>query len=101
MAPITDSMVNNLKDQVHDLERRVRDLESSREPGSKKPSASEAMRMILIGPPGAGKQYGPPARRLLLTRNRKGHASSEDQREVLRMPSGTKASYILTDRALI
>jgi chaperonin cofactor prefoldin len=48
---MSDEKINNLKQQIKDLENRVRELESK--DGSKK-SAAEAMRMILIGPPGAG-----------------------------------------------
>ncbi|EXJ61118.1 adenylate kinase 1 [Cladophialophora yegresii CBS 114405] len=54
MAPITDQHVDDLKDLVHKLEARVRSLERRLE-GEKKPSITESMRMILIGPPGAGK----------------------------------------------
>jgi adenylate kinase len=57
MAPITDSQVDNLKDLVHKLEARVYSLERRLEGGGdKKSSLTEQMRMILIGPPGAGKQ---------------------------------------------
>jgi len=56
MAPITDDKVSDLKDLVHKLETRVHELERRLEGGgSSKPSTSDAMRMILIGPPGAGK----------------------------------------------
>jgi len=56
MAPITDDKVSDLKDLVHKLEARVHELERRLEGGgSSKPSTSDAMRMILIGPPGAGK----------------------------------------------
>lgn len=55
MAPITDRHVEDLKDLVHKLEARVYTLERRLEGGEKKPSLSESMRMILIGPPGAGK----------------------------------------------
>lgn len=54
MAPITDEKVGDLKDLVHKLEARVHDLERRLEGGGKKPSISDSMRMILIGPPGAG-----------------------------------------------
>jgi len=56
MAPITDTTVSDLKDLVHKLEARVHQLESRLgEGGKKSQSPSEAMRLILIGPPGAGK----------------------------------------------
>ena len=57
MAPITDQQVDSLKDLVHKLEARVGSLERRLEGGGgdKKPSVSDSMRMILIGPPGAGE----------------------------------------------
>ncbi|EXJ93317.1 adenylate kinase 1 [Capronia coronata CBS 617.96] len=55
MAPITDSHIDDLKELVHKLEGRVHDLERRLESGGKKPTPVESMRMILIGPPGAGK----------------------------------------------
>jgi len=56
MAPITDEAVGDLKDLVHKLEARVRQLEDRLGEGGKGPKApTESMRMILIGPPGAGK----------------------------------------------
>lgn len=55
MAPITETTVSDLKDLVHKLEARVHHLESRYESGGQKAqSATESMRMILIGPPGAG-----------------------------------------------
>lgn len=55
MAPIDEGTVDGLKDMVQKLERRVRNLEDKLE-GREKTSQSVAdqMRMILIGPPGAG-----------------------------------------------
>jgi adenylate kinase len=56
MAPITDSTVSDLKDLVHKLEARVHQLEERLGDSGKKPkTVSESMRMILIGPPGAGE----------------------------------------------
>lgn len=61
MAPITDDTVQALRDTVHRLEARVRELESrlgGGDDGSKKTSASgQSIRMILMGPPGAGKLF--------------------------------------------
>jgi len=57
MAPITEEAVSSLKDMVGKLEARVQDLESRLTNGSNKPkSISEQMRIILMGPPGAGKR---------------------------------------------
>lgn len=61
MAPITDDTVEALRDTIHMLESRVQQLEaklghsdgSAPAGSSKKPLQS--VRMILMGPPGAGK----------------------------------------------
>ncbi len=55
MAPIVESTVDSLKDTIHKLEKRVWELENKLE--GRAPSStnvSDQMRMILIGPPGAG-----------------------------------------------
>lgn len=49
---MSDEKIDNLRQQIKDLENRVKELEA-KDPSKK--STSEAMRMILIGPPGAGK----------------------------------------------
>jgi hypothetical protein len=55
MAPITDDAVNELKKLVSKLESRISELEG-RLDGGKKGSAEDAkgIRLILMGPPGAG-----------------------------------------------
>ncbi|KAL8686454.1 MAG: hypothetical protein Q9218_007095 [Villophora microphyllina] len=60
MAPIKDETVDSLRDLVHKLESRVQQLEAkldSSGSGSAQParSNSPSIRMILMGPPGAGK----------------------------------------------
>lgn len=56
MAPITEEAVSGLKDIIGKLETRVQDLEERLVNGSGKPkSIAEQMRIILMGPPGAGK----------------------------------------------
>ncbi|KAL4786698.1 adenylate kinase-domain-containing protein [Aspergillus varians] len=56
MAPITDDVVTGLKSTIGKLEARIEDLESRLTGGEPKPkSVSEQMRLILMGPPGAGK----------------------------------------------
>lgn len=56
MAPITEEAVSGLKDIIGKLETRVQDLEDRLVNGSDKPkSITEQMRIILMGPPGAGK----------------------------------------------
>jgi len=54
MAPITDDKVEELRTQYHALEERIRRLEQRLETGESKPTIAESMRLILIGPPGAG-----------------------------------------------
>ncbi|KAJ5911063.1 adenylate kinase [Penicillium subrubescens] len=54
MAPITDDVVSGLKDTIGKLEARVIELEG-RLTGSKPKSVTEQIRVILMGPPGAGK----------------------------------------------
>ncbi|KAI4208940.1 MAG: hypothetical protein LQ351_008076 [Letrouitia transgressa] len=60
MAPIKDETVDSLRDLVHKLQSRVEQLEA-RLDGSAGSSAQQAknnrpsVRMILMGPPGAGK----------------------------------------------
>jgi len=57
MAPITDQDVAELKSLVAKLERRVAELESTTGGSSSAPkSTTERMRMVLMGPPGAGKR---------------------------------------------
>ncbi|KAL1985555.1 hypothetical protein VTN96DRAFT_7775 [Rasamsonia emersonii] len=58
MAPITQETVDGLKDVISKLESRVAQLEERLANGgsdSKPKSLSEQMRLVLMGPPGAGK----------------------------------------------
>ena len=56
MAPIGDDTVQALQDMVNKLESRVKQLEDSlnHAQGGTKHTAEEGVRMILMGPPGAG-----------------------------------------------
>ncbi|GKZ22725.1 adenylate kinase [Aspergillus brasiliensis] len=55
MAPITDEVVNGLKDTIGKLEARVEELEGRLSNQVKPKSVTEQIRIILMGPPGAGK----------------------------------------------
>jgi adenylate kinase len=56
MAPITDTVVDDLKNTVSRLEQRIVELENRLSGhGGSAPSAQESVRMILMGPPGAGE----------------------------------------------
>jgi adenylate kinase len=58
MAPVKDQVVDDLKNLVHRLQARVEDLEAKLSgEGSSSSSAESGVRMILMGPPGAGMQY--------------------------------------------
>lgn len=62
MAPIREDTVTDLKDLVAKLETRVRQLEDRLAgDGIKSRTPTVSMRMILMGPPGAGK-HGEPGR---------------------------------------
>ncbi|KAJ5145667.1 adenylate kinase [Penicillium bovifimosum] len=55
MAPITEDAVSGLKNTIDQLQAKVAELESRLANGGKPKSAAEQMRIILMGPPGAGK----------------------------------------------
>ena len=56
MAPTTDTVVDDLKRTVHKLEQRIAELESRLSGhGGSSSAAQESVRMILMGPPGAGE----------------------------------------------
>lgn len=55
MAPVTDSVVDDLKSLVSRLEHRITELENKLTGhASSAPTSQESIRMILMGPPGAG-----------------------------------------------
>lgn len=56
MAPIGDDTVQALQDLVKKLESRVQQLEDKlhHASGGPAPSATDSVRMVLMGPPGAG-----------------------------------------------
>ena len=83
MAPITDDIVAELQNTIKKLESKVKALESRLGGGNASPSST--MRMVLMGPPGAGKSdlsHHPGrvslAYMLLQARERKRHGSKTD-----------------------
>ena len=90
--------VKRLSASVEKLESRIRSMEERAFGGASK--QSEEIRMILIGPPGAGAFYSnslPVEEEAFAIRTvwligaslrRQGHASSQDQGKVLVLPSG-------------
>ena len=55
MAPLADSAVSDLQSTVSRLEKRIAELESRLQgQASIGDQSQESVRMILIGPPGAG-----------------------------------------------
>ena len=58
MAPITDNTVETLRDTIRKLETRVHQLEAKMggSDGSQSRGSLASVRMILMGPPGAGKK---------------------------------------------
>ncbi|KAG9385001.1 adenylate kinase [Pyrenophora tritici-repentis] len=55
MAPMADSSVDDLKNDVKRLEQRIAELESRLAGHGGVAAATESVRMILMGPPGAGE----------------------------------------------
>lgn len=99
MAPITDDTVEALRDTIHKLESRVQQLEAKLEHSnesapagsSKKPFHS--VRMILMGPPGAGACPRPQisARAGAYVWYRQGNTGTEDPGKILCLPFGTRS----------
>ena len=103
MAPTDSSLVDQLKATVDKLESRIMQLESrlAGNSSSSNSASGDGMRMILIGPPGAGTSTFPPRivqlapshwkNLAILTRvllvDRQGHPGPEDQGEVQLLPS--------------
>ena len=62
MAPVTDQVADELKALVRKLEDRVHELETRlggsglQSSSGSTANASQAMRMIIMGPPGAGER---------------------------------------------
>ena len=54
MAPITEEAISGLKNTINQLEAKVSELEDRLVHGGKPKSVAEQMRIILMGPPGAG-----------------------------------------------
>lgn len=71
MAPITDETVEALRDTIHKLESRVQQLEAKlghsdgSSPAGSSTKSHQSVRMILMGPPGAGTTPTAPEALLL------------------------------------
>ena len=96
-----DETVEALRDTIHQLESRVQQLEaklgstggnvSSR--GSR--SNSDSLRMILMGPPGAGKDVRESLLGLLADCiARQGYAGTKNKGKILRLPLGKLSGFI-------
>jgi adenylate kinase len=81
MAPITEEVISGLKDTINKLEAKVSDLEDRLSNGGKPKSVSEQMRIILMGPPGAGTPSNSRNRKimqwLLTVSARQGYSSPQ------------------------
>lgn len=90
MAPIVESVVDDLKAQIQRLEGRIAELEGKSSPNTVSADSEKGVRMILIGPPGAGELLVLDMARtgFLTWMRRQGNPGSQDQGEVLRLPSG-------------
>ena len=93
MPPIKDETVDALRDLVYKLEARVQDLEARLHPGDGRPKAGGTdMRMILMGPPGAGMSMAVAYHSCWPGRadnwHRQRDTGSQDQGEVLYLSSG-------------
>ena len=55
MAPIDQQTVDDLKNMVKRLEMRVQELEGRIASGGTGANPLSSMRMVLMGPPGAGE----------------------------------------------
>lgn len=84
MAPITEDALSGLKNTIHQLEAKVSELENRLANGGKPKSVAEQMRIILMGPPGAGmrlnyngKKKRKKTRWILTVSTRQGYSSPE------------------------
>lgn len=59
MAPTVEQIVDDIKSSIQRLETRMSDLEAKVEGKPTGASPASAMRMILMGPPGAGTSSSP------------------------------------------
>lgn len=78
MAPITQDIVDGLKDQIGRLESKVADLEG-RLGGQKPQTLAEQMRIILMGPPGAGAFMQDENELFDIDWTRQGHSGASTQ----------------------
>lgn len=82
--------VDELKQLVSRLESRIEQLESKITGTGRASGSEDGMRMIIMGPPGAGTRFRSThfgAYDMMLMMGRKGDTGSTYQGQVLRVPS--------------
>lgn len=105
MAPITDDVVETLRDTIRQLESRVHQLESKMGGGDGSPQSrvgQSSIRMILMGPPGAGKIVSACEflSNLSSAVNRQGNPSTQNTGEVLRLPFGMHSPTVVVSELI-
>ena len=88
----SEQVIEQLKNHIGSLESRIHELENKYgKPDAGNKSSVDGMRMILIGPPGAGMCTVATFNGYDETNNisnRQGYSGPEDQGQVLRLPLG-------------
>ena len=106
MVPTKDETVDGLKSIIGKLESRVSQLEDRLVHGDKPKTVTEHMRMVLMGPPGAGALQSAVLASSFFAMSvantqlyyRQGNSGSKDQGEILRLSSRTHHTLSATNR---
>ncbi len=101
MAPVADKTVDELKDLVRKLEARVTELEGRISGHGHGTSPGQSMRMVLMGPPGAGTSSFLHEAWIAFAwqsqaneQRRQGNASTADKGQILRLPLGKACCWL-------